>query len=80
MHNTMLKPEHQPANVYGVHPHELEFGVYVEILTWPNPLLQPMTGRLLSYDMDNDLVSVATHEHGIVTSRFSLVMSVANRP
>lgn len=76
MHNTAIKQIKLPCNTYGVHPYELTFGVCCEFLAWPSPILQPMIGRLLTYNEDTDVLTLITDDSEIVTSRFSLVMGV----
>ena len=60
------------CNQYGICESDLTFGTKVGFLSWPVPILQPMVGRILSYDEDKDQVAILI-ENDLFISRFSLI-------
>jgi len=64
------------CNQYGICESDLLFGVRVGFLSWPDPPLQPMVGRILSYDGVKDQV-VILMDNEVYLSRFSLIMDIS---
>jgi len=65
------------CNPYGVSISNLSFGTFVQVLSWPTPLLQLRLGRILSYNPDSDLLVIIDSDNHIHTSRFALVLDAS---